>query len=217
MLDTSMLLHILVPTFGDTSPIHDHLTQSDPKENTMAITAEKIPAGTWTLDPTHSEVSFSVRHLAISKVKGSFESFDASLVTDEDHTASKVTASIDVASINTNQKDRDGHLQTGDFFLAEEHPQMTFTSTSIEEKGDDAFLVHGDLSLRGVTKPVTLKSEFGGLVVDGYGQTKLGFSATTKIDRTEFGVSWNAALEAGGFTLGNDVTVTLEIQFVLPA
>ena len=183
----------------------------------MAITAEKIPAGTWTLDPTHSEVSFSVRHLAISKVKGSFERFDASLVTDDDHTASKVTASIDVASINTNQKDRDGHLQTDDFFLAEEHPQMTFTSTSIEEKGDDAFLVHGDLSLRGVTKPVTLKSEFGGLVVDGYGQTKLGFSATTKIDRTEFGVSWNAALEAGGFTLGNDVTVTLEIQFVLSA
>ncbi|ROS59538.1 polyisoprenoid-binding protein YceI [Frigoribacterium sp. PhB160] len=183
----------------------------------MAITAEKIPAGTWNLDPTHSEVSFSVRHLAISKVKGSFESFDASLETADDHTASKVTASIDVASINTNQKDRDGHLQTGDFFLAEEHPKMTFVSSSIEEKGDDSFLVHGDLTLRGVTKPVTLKSEFGGLVVDGYGQTKLGFSATTKIDRTEFGVSWNAALEAGGFTLGNDVTVTLEIQFVLAA
>ena len=183
----------------------------------MTITAEKIPAGTWNLDPTHSEVSFSVRHLAISKVKGSFESFDASLVTAEDHTASKVTASIDVASVNTNQKDRDGHLQTGDFFLAEEHPKMTFESTRIEEQGDDAFLVHGDLTLRGVTKPVTLKSEFGGLVVDGYGQTKLGFSATTKIDRTAFGVTWNAALEAGGFTLGNDVTVTLEIQFVLPA
>jgi len=183
----------------------------------MAITAEKIPAGTWTLDPTHSEVSFSVRHLAISKVKGSFESFDASLETAEDHTASKVTASIDVASVNTNQKDRDGHLQSGDFFLAEQHPKMTFVSTSIEEKGGDDFLVHGDLTLRGVTKPVTLKSEFGGLVVDGYGQTKLGFSATTKIDRTEFGVTWNAALEAGGFTLGNDVTVTLEIQFTLAA
>jgi polyisoprenoid-binding protein YceI len=183
----------------------------------MTITAEKIPAGTWNLDPTHSEVSFSVRHLAISKVKGSFESFDATLETAEDHTASKVTASIDVASVNTNQKDRDGHLQTGDFFLAEEHPKMTFVSTSIEEKGDEAFLVHGDLTLRGVTKPVTLKSEFGGLVVDGYGQTKLGFSATTKIDRTEFGVTWNAALEAGGFTLGNDVTVTLEIQFTLAA
>ncbi|MBD8703136.1 YceI family protein [Frigoribacterium sp. CFBP 13712] len=183
----------------------------------MAITTETIPAGTWNLDPTHSEVSFSVRHLAISKVKGSFESFDATLVTAEDHTASKVTASIDVASVNTNQKDRDGHLQTGDFFLAEEHPKMTFVSNSIEEKSGDEFLVHGDLTLRGVTKPVTLKSEFGGLVVDGYGQTKLGFSATTKIDRTAFGVTWNAALEAGGFTLGNDVTVTLEIQFVLPA
>ncbi|MBF4617484.1 YceI family protein [Clavibacter sp. VKM Ac-2873] len=183
----------------------------------MTITNEKIPAGTWNLDPTHSEVSFSVRHLAISKVKGSFESFDATLVTDDDHTASRVTASIDIASINTNQKDRDAHLQSSDFFLAQEHPKMTFVSTEIEEKGTDSFLVHGDLTLRGVTKRVTLKSEFGGLVVDGYGQTKLGFSATTKIDRTEFGVNWNAALEAGGFTLGNDVTVTLEIQFVLSA
>jgi len=183
----------------------------------MAITTEQIPAGTWTLDPTHSEVSFSVRHLAISKVKGTFERFDATLTTSEDHTASSVQATIEVASINTNQKDRDGHLQTGDFFLAEEHPQMTFTSTSIEEKKGDDFLVHGDLTLRGVTKPVTLDAEFGGLVVDGYGQTKLGFSAKTKIDRTSFGVNWNAALEAGGFTLGNDVTVTLEIQFTLAA
>ena len=181
----------------------------------MAITSEQIPAGTWTLDPTHSEVSFSVRHLAISKVKGTFERFDATLTTAEDHTASSVTATIDVASINTNQKDRDGHLQTGDFFLTSEHPQMTFTSTSIEEKSGDDFLVHGDLTLRGVTKPVTLDAEFGGLVVDGYGQTKLGFSAKTKIDRTAFGVNWNAALEAGGFTLGNDVTVSLEIQFTL--
>lgn len=181
----------------------------------MAITTENIPAGTWTLDPTHSEISFSVRHLAISKVKGTFERFDASLTTAADHTASAVSATIEVASINTNQKDRDGHLQTGDFFLTSEHPTMTFTSRSIEEGKGEHFLVHGDLTLRGVTKPVTLDAEFGGLVVDGYGQTKLGFSATTKIDRTAFGVNWNAALEAGGFTLGNDVTVSLEIQFTL--
>jgi polyisoprenoid-binding protein YceI len=183
----------------------------------MSITTHEIPAGTWNLDPVHSEVSFSVRHLAISKVRGSFQFFDSTLVTAEDHTASVVTASIDIASITTNQKDRDAHLQSSDFLLAQEHPQMTFVSTGIEETRDGSFLVHGDLTLRGVTRPVTLESEFGGLVVDGYGQTKLGFSATTKIDRTQFGVNWNAALEAGGFTLGNDVTVVLEMQFVLAA
>jgi polyisoprenoid-binding protein YceI len=182
----------------------------------MAIDTASIAgykAGTWKLDPTHSEVTFSVRHLAISKVRGSFETFDATLETGETLADAKVTATVDVASVNTNQKDRDAHLATSDFFLASEHPQMTFVSTSVEESGDDV-LVHGDLTLRGVTKPVTLTSEFGGIVVDGYGQTKAGFTATTKIDRTEFGVNWNAALEAGGFTLGNEVTINIEIQFV---
>ena len=185
----------------------------------MALNASAIPGyvtGTWKLDPTHSEVSFSVRHLAISKVKGKFEQFDATLVTAENPLDTKLEASIDVSSINTNQAQRDQHLATGDFFLTEEHPHMVFRSTGIREDGDD-MLIDGELSLRGVTKPVTLKTEFGGVTTYGYGQTRLGAEATTKIDRTEFGVNWNAALEAGGFTLGNDVTINLDVQFVLQA
>ncbi|PZF57641.1 polyisoprenoid-binding protein [Curtobacterium sp. MCBD17_034] len=185
----------------------------------MAITAAAIPgyiAGTWKLDPTHSEVSFSVRHLAISKVKGTFQTFDVTAVTAENPLESTIEATIDIASVKTGQEARDQHLATSDFFAADEHPQMVFRSTGIREHGDD-LLIDGELTLRGVTKPVTLKTELGGITTDGYGQTKLGAEATTKIDRTEFGVNWNAALEAGGFTLGNDVTITLDIQLVLQA
>ncbi|WP_433932019.1 YceI family protein [Curtobacterium flaccumfaciens] len=185
----------------------------------MTLTADTVPGyktGTWKIDPTHSEVTFSVRHLAISKVKGKFETFDATVVTAENPLESTVEANIDVASINTGQEQRDQHLKTSDFFLTEEHPQLTFRSTGIEAKGDDLHIA-GDLTLRGVTKPVVLKAELGGFTTDGYGQVKFGAEATTKIDRTEFGVNWNAALEAGGFTLGNDVTINLDVQFVLQA
>jgi polyisoprenoid-binding protein YceI len=183
----------------------------------MSITAESITgysAGTWTLDPTHSEVTFSVRHLAISKVRGSFKKFDVTVVAGENPLDTKVTASIDMASVDTNQKDRDGHLQTSDFFKIDEFPTMDFVSTGLTADGED-FELTGDLTLRGVTKSIVLKGEFGGIVTDGYGQTKAGAAATTKIDRTEFGVNWNAALEAGGLTLGNDVTINIEVQLVL--
>lgn len=171
-------------------------------------------AGTWKLDPTHSAVTFSVKHLMISKVRGSFETFDVTIVTAENPADSTIEASIDVASVNTNQKDRDAHLRTSDFFLVDEHPTMTFVSTSIDFDGDD-FTATGDLTLRGVTKSVVLKGEFGGIITDGYGQTKAGATATTKINRHDFGVSWNNALEAGGMTLGDDVTINLELQVVL--
>jgi len=183
----------------------------------MTIITETYPdyvAGTWKLDPAHSEITFSVRHLAISKVRGSFETFDVTIVTAENPDESTIEATIDVASVNTNQKDRDNHLRTGDFFLAEEFPTMTFTSTKFDATGED-FVVEGDLTLRGVTKPVVLKGEFGGVITDGYGQTKAGASATTKINRTDFGVNWNMALEAGGFTLGDEVTINLDLQVVL--
>ena len=170
--------------------------------------------GTWKLDPTHSELGFSVRHLAISKVKGVFHDFDVTVVTPEDPADITVEAVVDVSSVDTKQEQRDAHLRTSDFFLVEEHPQMTFRSTAITVDGDD-FTLTGDLSLRGVTKSVTLKGEFGGIVTDGYGQTKVGLTASTKINRQEFGVSWNAALEAGGFTLGDDVTIDVDLQLVL--
>jgi polyisoprenoid-binding protein YceI len=167
--------------------------------------------GTWQIDPTHSTVSFSVKHLMISKVRGTFDTFSGTIVTAENPADSSIEATIDVASVNTNQADRDNHLRTGDFFKADEFPTMTFRSTEFSVDGDD-FTVVGDLSLRGVTKQVTLKGEFGGIITDGYGQTKAAASATTKINRHDFGVSWNAALEAGGMTLGDEVTISLDLQ-----
>lgn len=172
--------------------------------------------GTWAIDPTHSTLTFSVKHLAISKVRGSFEKFDVTVVTAEDPTATTVEAVIDIASVNTNQKDRDAHLRTSDFFQVDEFPTATFTSSSIAITGDD-FTITGDLTLRGVTKPITLTGEFGGIATDGYGQTKAGLTASTKINRHDFGVSWNAALEAGGLTLGDDISLTIELQLVLQA
>ena len=181
---------------------------------TITQTHPAYVAGTWILDPTHSEVTFSVRHLAISTVRGSFERFTASIVTAENPALSTLEASIEVASVNTNQKDRDNHLRTNDFFKADEFPNITFVSNSVTLAGDDITVV-GDLTLRGVTKSVTLTGEFGGIVVDGYGQTKAGFTAATTINRHDFGVSWNAALEAGGFTLGDNVSINFELQFTL--
>ena len=184
-----------------------------------ALSAETIfgyVAGTWALDPTHSELAFSVRHLAISKVKGSFEKFDVNVVTAENPLDSTVTASIDVASVNTRQKDRDGHLRTSDFFAIDEFPTIEFSSTALRQDGD-VLHIDGDLTMRGVTKPVTFSGEFGGIVVNGYGQTVAGASFSTKINRHDFGVSWNAAVEAGGLTLGDTVTISIDAQVALQA
>jgi polyisoprenoid-binding protein YceI len=185
----------------------------------MALSADTIPGyttGTWNLDPTHSEITFTVRHLAISKVRGTFRTWTATAVTTDDVEHPQITASVDMASIDTNQPDRDNHLRTGDFFAVEEHPQLTFVSTGLEHDGKD-FLLHGDLTLRGVTKPVTIAGEFNGVITDPYGQTKSGASGTLTINRKDYGVNWNAALETGGFMLGDDVTITIEAQFVLQA
>ncbi|HWH97353.1 MAG TPA: YceI family protein, partial [Pseudolysinimonas sp.] len=136
------------------------------------------------------------------------------IVTNPDPALNTIEATIDVASVNTNQAYRDTHLRTGDFFLADEYPTITFRSTGGDWDGDD-FTIVGDLTLRGVTKEVTLKGELGGVTDDGQGNTKAGASATVTLNRQEFGVSWNAALEAGGFTLGDDVKVDIELQVVL--
>ncbi|KAB1653409.1 YceI family protein [Pseudoclavibacter chungangensis] len=183
----------------------------------MAFSAADVPgwtAGTWALDPTHTDVTFQVRHLAISKVKGSFEEFTGTITTGDTIESSSVEAEIQVASVNTNQAQRDEHLRTNDFFLASEYPTITFRSTGVRVEEDD-ILVDGELTLRGVTKPVTLDVEFGGVTVDGYGNTKLGFEAQTKINRKDFGVSWNAPTEAGGLTLGDEVKITIDGQAAL--
>jgi polyisoprenoid-binding protein YceI len=183
----------------------------------MSITAEQIPGyatGTWTLDPAHSEISFTVRHLAISKVRGTFESFTATVVTGETPEQSTLVASIDVASVNTNQKDRDNHLRTSDFFVVDEFPTIDFRSTGLRHDGEN-FVLDGDLTLRGVTKPISIVGEFGGIITDGYGQTKAGASGSVKINRKDFGVNWNTVVEGTGLMLGDEVTIAIEAQVVL--
>lgn len=181
---------------------------------TSLDTHSNFIAGTWDIDAMHSTVSFTVKHLMISKVRGTFDGFSGTIVTSENPAENTANATIDMATINTNQADRDNHLRTNDFFKVDEFPTATFTSTSITIDGDD-LTIDGDLTLRGVTKPVTLKGEFGGIATDGYGQTKAAASASTVINRTDFGVNYNAALETGGVLLGEDISLTFDLQAAL--
>ena len=176
-----------------------------------------IPAGTWAIDPSHSEVSFSVRHLMVSKVRGTFDTFTGNIVIDADPLKSSVSAEIDAASINTRDENRDNHLRTNDFFDIENHPKWNFKSTEIRQGGKGGYLVDGTLTIKGASKPVTLDMELLGTNKDPWGNTKAGFSATTVINRKDFGVEWNAPLETGGVLVGEDVTITLEIQAALQA
>lgn len=180
----------------------------------MTISVDQIPgyqAGTWAIDHAHTEVTFSVRHMMISKVKGRFEEFDATIVTGENPLDSKVSATAKVASINTKQENRDEHLRSGDFFLADEYPEITFVSTGVRNENGQ-FLIDGDLTMRGVTKPVTFDFNFGGFGEDFDGNIKAGFEAKTVVNREDFGLMWNAPLEKGGVLLGADVTIELDVQ-----
>ncbi len=172
-----------------------------------------LPAGTWNIDPVHSTVGFSVRHLMVSKVRGTFTSFSGAIVVAQDGTPS-VRAEIDVNSLDTRNEQRDGHIRSADFFDVEAHPTATFVSTSVDADGDD-FLVHGDFTLKGVTRPVDLKLEFNG-VNPGMGHGAVaGFEATTVINRKDFGIDIEMPLETGGSVVGDKITITLEIEAVL--
>jgi polyisoprenoid-binding protein YceI len=183
----------------------------------LTTTATQIPgyvAGTWDIDASHSDVSFTVRHMMVSKVKGNFARFSGELVTADNVLDSSVTADIELDSIDTRNEQRDGHIRSADFFDVENFPTMTYRSTGIRQDGGD-FIVDGDLTLRGVTKNVPLRLEINGFGPDAYGGTRAGFTATTEINRTDFGVNWNGAIEAGGVVVSEKVTITLEIQAVL--
>ena len=154
----------------------------------MTETAVEIPgyvAGTWAIDPVHSEVSFVVRHMMVSKVRGRFDKFEGTITTAPDPLQSSVNATVDLSSVNTGEPNRDNHIRSADFFEVESHPTMTFRSTGVRHDGND-FLVDGDLTIRGTTKPVTLKLEINGFGPDAYGGTRVGFSATTDINRTDW-------------------------------
>ncbi|WP_022822005.1 YceI family protein [Hymenobacter norwichensis] len=169
---------------------------------------------TWVLDPTHSEVQFKIKHLVISTVTGSFKKFEGKAVTENDtFENAQVTFSLDVASIDTNQEQRDEHLRNNDFFDAATHPQITFTSTSLTKKGDD-YKLAGNMTVKDVTKPVTLDVEFGGTATDFYGNEKAGFEVTGKINRKEFGLTFHAVTEAGSIVLGDDVKLFANVQFI---
>lgn len=183
---------------------------------TESATIPGYVTGTWTIDPVHSEVGFAVRHMMVSKVRGKFTSFGGTITTGADPTRSTVTATVDLTSIDTGNEDRDNHIRSADFFDVDTNKQMTFTSTAVTEHGGDYKLV-GDLTLKGVTKPVTFDLELGGFGPDAYGGTRAGFTATTTINRKDFGVDFNAALETGGVVVADKVTVQLEIEAVLDA
>ena len=186
----------------------------------MATTVTQTPgyiAGTWTIDPTHSEASFTARHLMVSKVRGRFTSFDAQIVTGADPLSSSVTATIELSSIDTDNEDRDAHLRNADFFDVEHHPVMTYQSTGVRAKpgSDSGFVIDGLLTLHGITREVPLDLEVNGFTNSPFNDTRAGFSATGSISRKDFGIEFNIPMENGGVVVGDKINIALEIEAIL--
>lgn len=172
-----------------------------------------LAAGTWTLDPSHTEASFTVRHAGISKVRGTVAVTGGAITVADDLTLSTVTATLDPSTINTNDAGRDGHIKSADFFDIEKFGEWTFVSTAVRPDGED-YIVTGDLTIHGVTRSVELATEFGGSATDPFGNVRAGFSATTTISRKDFDITWNAALETGGVLVSDKVVIALEISAI---
>jgi polyisoprenoid-binding protein YceI len=173
---------------------------------------------TWNIDTTHSSIGFAVRHMVFAKVRGRFGAWRGSVRLDpEDLTRSRVDVEIDAASIDTGVADRDKHLRSEDFFDVEHAPTLKFTSSKVEHAGGDRYRILGDLSIRGVTRPVVLEMEYGGIAKDPWGNVRAAFTAKTSVERTDFGLKWNQVIEAGGVLVGERVDIELEVQAVAPA
>ncbi|RMG26855.1 MAG: polyisoprenoid-binding protein [Armatimonadetes bacterium] len=169
----------------------------------------------WQFDNVHSSINFSVRHMMISRVRGRFEKWTGTLLFDEENpTQSQVEVTIDAASTNTQEQQRDDHLRSPDFLDVQNYPNITFKSTAFEPAGENRFRVVGDLTIHGVTKPVTLDVEFHGRGKDPWGGERIGFSAKTKINRKDFGLEWNQILETGGVLVGEEVEIEIEVEAV---
>jgi polyisoprenoid-binding protein YceI len=171
-----------------------------------------LPAGTWTVDPAHTEVGFVARHLMVSKVRGKFTEFEGTVKIGDDITDSQVTAVVQLASVDTGSADRDAHLRSADFFDVENNPTMSFTSTEVTED-----TLKGDLTIKGITKPVEFELDFNGLATDPWGNTKAGFEAEAEINRKDWGLEWNVALEGGGVLVSDKIKITLDVQLVKTA
>ena len=173
---------------------------------------------TWQIDSAHSHVNFSVRHMMISKVRGTFETFSGSVNFDEENpTNTTVDISLDAASINTREDQRDGHLRSPDFLNADEFPTLTFKSSKVEQIDEENGKLYGDLTIRGVSKPAVLDVEYAGQAQSPWGPTSAGFSAKTTINRTDWGLTWNQALETGGILVGDKITIEIELEIIKQA
>jgi polyisoprenoid-binding protein YceI len=171
----------------------------------------------WDIDTSHSDVSFTVRHMVVTKTRGRFTRWSGVVDFDEaDPTRSRVEVQIEAASIDTGHADRDAHLRSADFFDAENHPYLTFKSTGIERGEGERYRIAGDLTMRGVTRPVVLEAELGGVAADPWGARRAGFSAHTQVNRKDFGLTWNQPLETGGLLVGEKVDIALEVEAVQP-
>jgi polyisoprenoid-binding protein YceI len=191
---------------------------ADNEVTTRTVDGVELPlAGTYVIDVAHTQVGFAVRHMAVSKVRGRFTKFDGTIQIAEDPTASSVSVTIDANSIDTQDETRNNHLRTNDFFDVENHPTWTFVSTSMVPDGKAKWKLTGDLTIRGVTRPVTLETSLEGVVKDPYGNLRVGFSASAEIDREDFDVSFGAVMDAGGLVVAKKVTIEIEAEAVLQA
>ncbi len=179
---------------------------------TDTMTIAPLSTGTWAVDPSHSTVGFVVRHLGFSKVRGGFASFEGTVDVAEDVTASSASITIDAASFESGDDDRDGHVKSADFLDVDTHPTLTFEVTDIRPEGGQRYTISGELTIRGVTRRVELDTEFLGVDTDPFGNVKAGFEASTEINREDFGLTWNATLESGGLLVGKTVQILLEVQ-----
>jgi len=179
----------------------------------MANDLQALTPGIWNVDASHSTIGFTARHLMVTKVRGRFSTFSGALTIAANPLESSLEASVDIASVSTGDAGRDGHLTSPDFFDAAQFPTMTLKSTSIVADGDD-YLLNGELTIKGVTKPVTFELEFDGVANDPWGNTKAGFSAEAEINRKDWGLEWNVALETGGVLVSEKIKIELDIQAV---
>ena len=192
------------------------MTEQTTQTPVRIVDGVSVPtAGTYVIDPTHTRIGFVARHLMVTKVRGAFREYTGTITIGEDVASSTAEATIQTASVDTGTADRDAHLRSGDFFDAETYPTLSFANAKVVQQDGDDFVVEGDLTIKDVTRPVSLKVELDGVANDPFGNTKLAVTATTEINREDFGLTWNVALESGGVLVSKKITIEIEAQAVL--